>query len=155
MQTFRFVSADGSQVLLDLNDTTGWTLGRGFDLGTRTLERTWLSQPPYDGATLASAWAPVVEMRVPLILMPQASAAAIRTKFLALKTELDRPVNVIEFREPTDTASYYIDTFRADVPSLAARGVDAPNMYLGLRSIGPFVLSISRLPDLRGAGLMI
>jgi hypothetical protein len=154
VQIFRFIDDVGA-VRLDLNDVTGWALGRGFDLGVRALERTWLSQPPYDGATLASSWAPPVEMVVPLVLMPQANAAAIRTKFNALKTELDRPVNIIEFREPTDTLSYYIDTFRADVPSLVARGIDAPNMYLGLRQVGPFVLSITRLPDLRGAGTMI
>jgi hypothetical protein len=155
MQIFRFVDPGSLAVRLDLNDLTGWSLGRGLDLGARRLERVWLTQPPYDGATLAATFAPPVRMRVPLILMPQATSAAIRSKFNALKTELDRPTNAIEFREPNDSASFIIDTFRADVPSVAHRGIDAPNMFLAKQSIGPFIVEMDRLPDLRGAGAMI
>lgn len=156
MQIFRFVDpANTATVRLNLVDPTGWQLGRGFDLGARRLERVWLTQSPFDGATLASTFAPPVKMTVPLVLMPQADAATIRSKFNLLKTELDRPTNAIEMREPSDSTSFIIDTFRADVPSLAHHGFDAPNMFLALQSIGPFVIEMDRLPDLRGAGAMI
>jgi hypothetical protein len=156
VQIFRFVDpVTTTTVRLNLVDPTGWQLGRGFDLGARRLERVWLTQPPYDGGTLASSFAPPVKMVVPLVLMPQVDAATVRAKYNLLKTELDRPVNAIEMREPNDSTSFIIDTFRADVPSLAHHAFDAPNMFLSFRSIGPFILEIDRMPDLRGAGLMI
>ena len=154
MQIFRFVDDVGT-VRLNLLDNNGWQLAQGLDLGARRLERTWLTQPPYDGATLASAWAPTVRMILPLILMPQSSSAAIRAKYNLLKNELDRPVNIIEMREPGDTESFLIDTFKADLPSIAHRGFAAPNMFLAGQSIGPFEIEMDRWPDLRGAGAMI
>ena len=152
MQIFRFVD-ENNIVRLNLNDLNGWMLGRGFELGTRRLERTWLTQAPYDGATLASSFAPPVRMLVPLILMPQPNAATIRQKYNLLKNELDRPTNIIEFREPGDTESFFIDTFKADVPSLAHRGFNAPNMFLAGQSIGPFVVEMERMPNLRSPSL--
>jgi hypothetical protein len=155
MQIFRFVDPSTLAVRLNLVDPTGWQLGQGLDIGARRLERVWLTQSPYDGATLASSFAPPVRMQVPLILLPQADSATIRAKFNLLKTELDRPTNAIEMREPNDSASFIIDTFRADVPSLAHHGFAAPNMFLAKQSIGPFIIEIDRLPDMRGAGAMI
>jgi hypothetical protein len=155
VQIFRFVDPSTLAVRLNLLDAAGWQLGRGLDLGARRLERVWLTQAPYDGGTLATSFAPPVRMQVPLVLMPQADAATVRAKFNLLKTELDRATNAIEMREPNDSTSFIIDTFRADVPSLAHHGFDAPNMFLAYRSVGPFILEIDRLPDLRGAGAMI
>jgi hypothetical protein len=154
MDRFRFVTYDGSTLRLDLNTESGWMLARGFVLGNVRLERTYITQPPYAGGTLASSWKPVVQMTVPLILTKQTNIAAIRTKFDALKTELERDTNTIEMRENGDNTSYYIDTYKADMPSLH-RGIDAPNLMQYGVVIGPIVLEIDRYPDLRGAGTMI
>lgn len=154
MLIFRFTSFDGGTIRLDLNDPAGWMLARGFELGTRRLERTYIAQPPYAGAVLATSYAPPVKMIVPLLLQQQASVAAVRTKLTQLQTELLRETNTIEMREPNDTASFFIDTFKADVPSIH-HAVDAPNQFLFRATISPIVVEFDRLPDLRGAGAMV
>lgn len=143
--TFRFVTGVGGSVRLDLNDETGWVLGRGLDFGVSSLEKKYLQQAPFDGATLASSYRPPVTMTVPLILTTQASADAVRTKFEALATELDRATNVLEWRGTGMTQSIFIDTYRADVPSLI-RAVDSPSPYLYKSSAGIVVCSIDRAP---------
>lgn len=152
MQVFRFVTYDGSTVRLDLNNPqSGWFLGRGFDLGVKRWEKTYITQPPYSGAVLASSWAPLVRVRFALFLAPQPSVAAMRTRLTELRTELERETNTIEFREPGDSVSFYMDTFRADVPSVH-RGLEIPNEFLFKAVVGPFIIELDRLPDLRGAG---
>lgn len=145
--TFRFVDDSGT-TRLDLNDETGWVLGRGLDFGVSTLEKKYLQQTPFDGATLASSFRPPVTMTVPLLLMTQSSADALRTKFEALATELNRAQNVLEWRGTGMTQSVFIDTYRADVPSLI-RGVDSPSPYLFRHSAGLVVCQIDRAPLVR------
>lgn len=157
-EIFRFVDAasESANVRLNLLDPSGWMLGRGLDLGRRTLERVYLQQPPYEGATLAAAYAGLVQMVVPLHLMAQTSSDNIRTKVTALKTELDRTTNFIEYRPKGGTTgdSFFISTFRADVPSILA-GVNMPGPFTLGGSAGPLVVIIDRLPTLQGAAAHI
>lgn len=149
----RFVAANETTVTLDLNSTTGFKLGRGFQLGTPPEEQAWLTQQPYDGATLAATRTDITIMSVPLVLMPQATWAAVKTLFDALAVELRRNTNIIEFRPHGAAASYFIDTYRAPVPSLF-RGVDLQSVAHRLWDAEIPVL-IPRHPVLRGAGAFI
>lgn len=152
---FRFVDpANLSTVRLDLNSTTGWMLARGLDLGIVTTEKTWLMQPPYDGATLASSYRPPVRMKVPLLMTPQASTSAMKTLYEALVTELDRTSNAIEFRPVGESTSWIIDTYRADIPSLM-KGDFAPMAFVLKQTTTILTLEIDRAPQLRQAGTYI
>lgn len=146
---FRFVDA-GNAELLNLNDPSGWMLLRGFDLGITTAERTYISQPPFDGAFMSSSRRPQVTMVVPLYLTPQTDSDAMVTHFTALATELDRVTNIIEYRPQGASSSFLIDTFRADIPSFYS-GFGGPSPFVLLQSVGPLVCRIDRLPDFRGA----
>ena len=150
---FRFTDG-ASTVRLDMNTTSGWVLGRGLNLGAANLESVWLSQPPYDGAELASSYRPIVTMTIPLIMTKQANAAAMKTLFDALVTELDRTANFIEYRPDGYATSYLIDTYRASIPSLLG-GVFAPTPFLLLQTQVPLTLTIPRKPQLRTAGSYI
>lgn len=159
MNIFRFVVPPTGSTRLDLNAPTGWQVSRGFDLGKAESERTYIKQPPYDGATLVSASRGIVTMSVPLLLRPvpplgetdAQAAAAMKTLMDALFTELNRMTNCIEMRLTGASSSYYIDTFKADLPSLY-QGTGAPNPILLRQGGGPMILSIDRQPTLRGAG---
>lgn len=148
---FRFEDSSGVE-RLDLNDPSGFEVARGLDLGTASVVHTFLSQPPYDGATLAASWRPLATMFVPLILHEQASMAAMKTLWDALVTELDRDTNVIRFQpEGAASASLY-DTYRADIPT-KYRGQAAP--FIGgdlLQDVELVPLVILRHPEPRGAG---
>lgn len=152
---FRIVDpAAHGTVRLDLNLASGWMLGRGLDIGVAQLSKTWLVQPPYDGAVLATSFRPPVLMRVPLIMTPQTSASAMQTLFNNLATELDRLTNCIEYRPLGAAASYFIDTYRANVPSLH-KGDFAPNPFAIMQTTTILVLEIDRAPILTGAGSYI
>jgi hypothetical protein len=142
---------DGAGVLrLDLNSATGFQFARGFDLGTVDIEHTWLSASPHPGAISASARRPIAEMQLPLLLMPQANFAAMQALWTALAVELDRDTNIIKWQPDGAAAPWYIDTYRAAIPSLI-RGQDAPPVWSLLLDPQEIPLVIPRKPILRGA----
>lgn len=146
----RFEDSVGA-VRLDLNDTAGFQFGRGFSLGTADVEHTWLGAFPHPGAISATQRRPIAEVQLPLILNPQASFNAMATKMAALATELDRETNIIRFHPDGATSPWYIDTYRAAIPSLI-RGQDAPPVWSLLLDPLEIPLVIPRKPLLRGAG---
>jgi hypothetical protein len=154
MRIFRFVTDNHLTVRLDLETNDGFCLGRGLDLGTVTKRRTWLSQPPFAGASQAGTMKDVATMTVPLLLPEQASPEDVIELWEALGTELDRPTNNIEFRPDGWPASWFFSTFEADVPPLF-RGQDAPAIETLLLDPMPIVLSIPRMPIPTGAGSYI
>lgn len=142
---------DGAGVLrLDLNSATGFEFGRGLDLGTYDIEHSWLSQVPHPGAISAAQRRPIVEMRLPLILKPQANFGAMSALMTTLATELDRATNIIKFQPDGAAAPWYIDTYRAPIPTLI-RGQDAPPVWSLLLDPVEMQLVIPRKPVLRGA----
>lgn len=95
---FRFVD-DAGALRLDLNNhESGWYVSRGLDLGGRQIRKTWISQPGYDGATLASSDYEVSPMRVPLLMARQTSARGVNHLFALLEKELTRDENTIQIR---------------------------------------------------------
>ena len=152
---FRFVD-DSGNLRLDLNkqDQTGWILARGLDLGISTIEHTFLTQPPVDGAVLASSYRPVTTMQVPLLLGRQASFSAMKSLMDALAVELDRPMNRIEYLPQGSSYSYFITTYRASIPSLV-KGDFTPSAFLLMQTTTILMLQIMREPVLTGAGSYI
>lgn len=149
----RFVNNVGA-VRLDLNSETGFVLLRGLDLGPSELEQTWLFQESVDGAVLAGSRRPIVTMQIPILMRKQASWAAAKALMDALRVELDRTTNVLEYRPHGAGVSYLIDTYRSPIPSLF-RGQEAPSPAHLLQDTAPMVLTISRDPAMRGAGAHI
>lgn len=132
---------------LDLNSSTGFVLLRGLDLGAAPLEQTWLSQAPYDGATLASSHYGIRQITVPVLLTKQASIAAVEALMGALKTELQRDSNIFEFIPEGGTAHLF-DTFRSPLPSLI-RGQQNMSADRYLHDTEPMVLTIFAHPTER------
>jgi hypothetical protein len=152
---FRFVDpANTASVRLDLNNPAQWLVGEGLDLGGDDPELTLLEQRPYNGAELASVFLPPVGMTVPLILMPQANAAAIETAVNALNAELARTVNAIDYR-PSDLSGtdWIIDTFRS--PRISVHNGERRVNQWKKRDGKLFVLTIFRQPEFRTRGAMI
>ena len=156
MDIFRFVTDDHLSVRLNLNDGVIWALGRGLDLGTVPARKVYLTQDGVDGAVLAESDRGLTQANIPLLLYHGGGAtpANIRTAFNNLVTELDRPYNNIEFREPGDSVSYFMRTYRADIPSLRRGLVPPPPFKLGTG--GPmFFVTVDREPIMTGAGAYI
>lgn len=158
MQIIRFVDDPHTTVRLDLNDGVIWTLARGFDLGITPARRLYLSQDGVDGAVLADSDRPITQMTLPLLLYhspdTQPTPAQIRAGYNNLVTELDRHHNNIEFRENGDVASFFVRTYRADIPSLR-RGFGTPSAF-GMRTGGPALfITLDRDPEFTGAGAHI
>lgn len=158
MEIFRFVDAVGGATRLDLLDENGWMLHRGFDIGQEGIEKVYLAQPPYTGATLAASYRGIVTMTIALSLMKQATRLDMKTKMAALATELDRNTNYLEFRPTGFTAeglgSYYALTYQSNIPTLL-RSVPHPSSFKALQSVTPIVLSLDRDPELLGEGVFI
>jgi hypothetical protein len=91
---------------------------------------------------------------IPLILPRQGSWTAVASLMQQLGAELNRPNNVIEFRPDGAASSYFIDTYRAPIPSLF-RGQDAPAIETLLFDPHPIPLLIPAHPTLRGAGSFV
>jgi hypothetical protein len=160
MLIFRFINADGT-VRLNLNDPTRWHLARGLNVGAKRYEKSTISQPPFDGVVVSSAWAPPVRVTVPLLYGEAGvtkTPVTIRSDYDALRTELRQVSSIIEFREPGDTVSYYMDFPYGpyDEPTIH-QGQAPPNPFLpSMRGFaGPIVLELDRAPNLRGAGTMV
>jgi hypothetical protein len=157
METFRFTDAAGT-TRLDLMNSSGWMLGRGLDLGTGTVERTYLTQPPNDGAVLASSYRGIVTMQVPLILFPTGGGtpATMKSAIEALITELNRSTNYIRFKPTGYTAAgigeYILYTYRSNIPTLL-RGLDTPSPFFMKRGGPSLFLEIDREPVMGGAGV--
>lgn len=150
---FQFVD-DANVVRLNLNDPGGFLLARGLDLGSPTLNQEWLSQTPYPGAVLASSREDITTMTVPIWMTKQASWTAMQTLMNALRVELQRDTNIIEYRPIGASASFFIDTYRSPVPSLF-RGQDSPTPAIYMHDTEPMNLTIPRHPTMRGAGVHI
>jgi hypothetical protein len=156
MDIFRFVDpATPSTIRLNLNNQSQWLVGQGLDLGGDEPTLKFLHQSPHVGSELASVDLATVTMTVPLILMPQATAADIETAVNALNTELARLNNCIEYRPTgiTSGATWLIDTFRA--PKISVHdGAQRPSQWM--KKDGKlFVINIIRQPALRQRGTMI
>lgn len=133
---------------LSFNDPAGFVLTRGFDLGQAPLEQVWLSQQPYDGATLAASSYGIAQITVPVWLSKQANLAAVKSLMATLKTELERPTNLFEFIPdggvaPGDT--HLFDTYRSPLPSFF-RGQGGPNPARLLHDTEPMEIIIYRHP---------
>lgn len=151
MDILRFVDPANGSSRLDINGAPGsttWQLGRGLDIGRQTLDKVYIAQPPFAGATLASSTPQLVRMVIPLFLPKQANVAAAKAKMVLLAAELNRTTNVIEMRLPGDASSVFLDTFRADLPSIV-QGSPTPQPYAYSASVVPVVLEIDRLPGIR------
>lgn len=159
MALFRFVDPSSGSVRLDMRNRSGWYLGEGLDLGRKQITHKWLSQDGVDGAELASSWADIVQMTVPLILTPQATSGAIETLMNALNTELRRATNGIEYLPDGLTGSWganttwLINTYRADEVSLQ----DGQGGSQWVRRTGKMLipLTIFRQPDFARRGLIV
>lgn len=155
-----FTDGDGS-ANLDLLDPDGIMLGRGFNLGVSVVNKTYLTQPPYDGAELAETHRGVVTMRLPLNILPLGGTVTeLKHQLELLAAELEKKHNFLEFKPDNYTAegipggNYIVETFRADVPSLF-REIDVPSPFK-LKTGGPqLMLDIDRMPRLSGAGQWI
>lgn len=155
MATILRFEDDAGVTRLNLNTTTGFELGEGLDLGDDELQTTWLSQPPYPGAAQAATHRPIVVMTIPLLLLPQASFAAMETLKEALDAELDRVTNIIRFQPDGAAAAWLIDTYRAPRPSLyRGQGSIIPS-NARLYDPQPITLQIPRFPEMRNAGAFI
>ena len=150
---FRFVATDETTVNLDLNAASGWKLGLGLDLGEAGVEQEWLTQQPYDGATLAATRRDLAVMTVPLMLTQQVTWAAVKALMDALAVELTKVANIIEFRPDGAGSSSFIDTYQSPIPSFY-RGLELQPIETRLRDV-PMFLHITRAPLLRGAGTFI
>lgn len=161
--TCRFVDGLGA-TRLDINNTGtdpasktgggGWYIARGgLDIGTKALERAWIGQVPY-GTMLAATMAPPVEMHLKLLMVPQVSATTMKALYDALVVELRRKTNIIELKPEGVSTSYFIDTFRADEPSMF-RPIEVPNVFKLLQLGQPIEFTMFREPELRGAGVMV
>lgn len=153
MKIFRWVDPGTLAVRLDMNLKTGIYLGEGADVGGKPVTYKWLSQEGIDGAELASSWHDIVTMTIPLVITPQATAAAMETLINALNVELDRATNAIEMMPDDLTGtSYIMDTYRANQVS----------MHQGLVRRSPWkvkfayvAIEVPRKPDMRGRGLIV
>jgi len=152
MAIFRFVDpVTPATVRLNLRNRSGWYLGEGLDLGGKTSVRKFLRQDGVSGAELASAWQDVTQMVVPLILTPQATAAAMESLITQLNTELERLTNCIEYMpDGLSGTSWLIDTFQTDSIS-SQHGDRRPSQWLKLDG-DLHVLQIDRQPTMRGRG---
>jgi hypothetical protein len=149
----RFVEPTTGNLRLELNGSstgTDWQLGRGLDIGRQNVEKTYIAQPPFSGATLAAVTPQLVTMSVPLFLPRQPTLAAAKLQMSRLAAELARKTNIIELRLPGDTTSVFMDTFRANIPTII-QGGSFPSPYFYKASILPVILEIDRLPDIRTA----
>lgn len=115
----RFVEPTSHAIRLILNTDTGWSVGEGLDLGGAGLEETTLSNETEDNEEVLSARRPRSVATLPLILTEQTGVAAIIALKDALTVELDRDTNCIEFRPEGGSFSYFFDSYRAPIPSLA------------------------------------
>jgi hypothetical protein len=155
VETFRFTDAAGT-TRLDLMSNT-WTLGRGLDLGTAPVEKTYLTQPPNDGAVLAASYRGIVTMQVPLMMFPNGggTVATMKAAMENLITELNRSTNYIRFKPTGFTAAgvgeYILYTYRANIPSLL-RGLNTPSPFFMKRGGPALFLEIDREPVMGGVG---
>jgi hypothetical protein len=108
------------------------------------VEKTKLSQQPYDGDLVVTARRPNRIIRLPLLLQPQATWAALMTLRSGLHAELDRETNILEYCFPYDDTDlivpepFFAYTTKAAIPSLL-RGIDAPNPALWKRDVAVIV----------------
>ena len=151
---FRFIT-EPSTVNLDMRSTTGWYVSEGLDIGGTNVVKKFLKQDGVNGAELARSWLDIVTMSVPLVLMPQANAAAMKTLLDSLNVELRKPTNVIEYLPHGITATAFLmDTFRANEVSLAdGQRVRVPWARPGEGYL--ISLVIDRQPVMRGGGVVI
>jgi len=154
---FRFVNGAGVEQL-DMNDVYGWHLLRGLNMGRAPVNRTTLSQSPYDGAVLASSHLEPVEMTFSLLLGRYTdSSNTLRTAddiiddVEALRAELNKKSNIIEYKPDGASASFLIDVLRSDMPTLLAGYAINPFLLRG----GIVEVSMLRQPNLRSAGAAI
>jgi len=114
----------------------------------------YIHQRGYDGVELADAWYDVVTMTIPLIMMPQSTAAAIETLMNSLNTELARPNNGIEYLgDELSGSSWILDTFASDKVSVHhGEQIRAPWKK---REGMLFELHIDRQPVMRVRGTLI
>lgn len=115
----RFVEPTSHAIRLILNTDTGWSVGEGLDLGGAGLEETTLENETEDNEEVLSSRRPRSTMSIPLILTEQITVTAIIALKDALTVELDRDTNCIEFRPEGGTFSFFFDSYRALIPSLA------------------------------------
>jgi len=151
---FRFIT-EPSTVNLDMRSATGWYVGEGLDLGGSNVVKKFLKQDGVDGAELAKSWLDIVTMTIPLVMLPQANATAIKALVDALNAELRKPLNVIEYLPHGITGTaFLLDTFRANEISLA----DGQKVFVPWSRPGNgyiITLSVDRQPVMRGGGVMI
>jgi hypothetical protein len=122
MQDFEFVATVGSTTtVLDLLTGGTWKIGSLLNLGTVDVERSWLTQFPFDGGELSSSRLEVTEMVIPIRLTKQANWAACQTAITALCTELNKATNVL--RMQLGSTNYYFNTYRAAIPTLLNGGL--------------------------------
>ena len=151
---FRFIT-EPSTVNLDMRSATGWYVAEGLDIGGTKAIKKFLKADGVDGAELAKSWLDIVTMTIPLMLLPQANAAAQLALLNSLNAELRKPTNVIEYLPHGITATAYLmDTFRADEVSLA----DGQKVFVPWSRPGNaymITLSIERQPTMRGGGTIV
>lgn len=128
-----------TSVRLNLVDGTSFIGGRGLDIGTVGVNRSWIRNTP------TGEWRGPVMMRVPLIIPRQANWAAIQALKTALNTELDRKKNGLEFRPDGAAASWVFLTYMAEIPPIF-RGQDAVDLERLLFDPVELVLNIPRHP---------
>jgi dsDNA-binding SOS-regulon protein len=146
VDVWRFVDQTGAE-RLDMNDPDAWLLGRGLVLGRQPFDKTYISQAPFSGATLATSTPLLVQMQVPLNMQEQDDVDDMLELMDALATELTRTTNIIEGKLPGASTSFFLDTFKTDIPTLI-QGVPSPNPYLMGGSVFPVLLDIDRMPDI-------
>ena len=175
-QVFAFTTADGGTVRLDMNNRLGVTpstgcglmLLMGMEIGNADIEREILTQTPYDGGTVASAFRPLVEMTFGLMLgrfteldengietgtgdNTFRTSEEMITAVEALHTELSRPRNTIKY-QPDGTDDYYlIDTYESTLPSIRSGWVFNPFLMKG----AVFQVTVLRHPTMRGSAASI
>jgi hypothetical protein len=148
---FRFVDGTGAERLNLENYPDGWYLGRGIDLGSRSVTRTFIQQGGVDGATLATSDVDIRVMTIPLLMSKQSSDENMLTLYEDLVFELNRETNILEIRPTGFATSFLIDTYRSEIPHIVG-GQDRPDIFKFLEVGSPLILTIERAPHSRGAG---
>lgn len=128
----KFEDSSGT-LRLDLNSATGFAL-EGIDLGDHDEEQTWLTQTPHAGGILASTRTEIAVITMTILLLPQASVAAMTALMSSLHVELERETNIFRFQPDGGSAVLY-NTYKS--PS-------RPSLFRGQGGIVP---GASRLYD--------